>query len=311
MMSSMYRGKLSTGQQALVKRLLLEKMSVRAIAKYMNAPYGQVRGFVEYLDSFKRQETAEVARSGPRVLIFDIEYGAMELFGWDPSADYIGHYMVNRLGYILAWSAKWYREPEIFSGIVTPDESIARDDKRIVEDLAKLLRTAEIVIGHNVVRHDLKKTRGRILLHGLETLPPLRTIDTLTIAKRDFGFDYNGMEPLLELAGIEAPKKIGMPNWIKAMEGSSSALDLLNKYSIEDAQASEDLFEWMKPYVQRLVRMVDGPGWMCPSCGSIDLVKRGEQKTQVSTFQRWQCKNCGHYSRSKSLLKKRLELHPL
>ncbi len=310
-MSSMYRGKLSTGQQVLVKSLVAKGMSVRAAAKYMNAPYGQVRGYIEWLNSTTPQETPEVAADGPRVLIFDIEYGAMELFGWDPSVDYIGHYMVNRLGYILAWSAKWYREPEIFSGIVTSVESEDRDDKRIVEDLAKLLRTADIVIGHNVVKHDLKKTRGRILLHGLETLPPIRAIDTLTVARRDFGFDYNGMEPLLKLAGLNVPKKIGMDNWIKAMQGDSVALGLLNKYSIEDAQASEDLFEWMKPYVQRLIRMVDGPGWKCPICGSIDLVKRGEQKTQVSTFQRSQCSNCERYSRTKSLKTTRLELQPL
>lgn len=246
-----------------------------------------------------------------QILFFDIENGPMTTFNWKTRADYIGHYMVKEPNYMLVWGARWRGQKRIHQGVVTPTEARNGDDRRIIEDLANLIREADMVIGHNVDKHDLAITRGRVLVHGLEPLPPTRSIDTLKIAKRDFGLHYNGMEPLCELAGIETGKKIGMARWRKALAGDKASLDALKEYNKGDVIASEKLFDWMLPHAQRISRLVDGPGFSCPFCGNSTLIKRGFYRTQVSTFQRWQCTTCNKYSRSKSLVEKRLPVHPL
>lgn len=247
-----------------------------------------------------------------KILIFDIEQAPMLFYGWRTRADYIGHYMVKERPFIMSWSAKWYQKDKMYSDTVTPEEARNRDDSRIIASLADMVREADVVIGHNVDSHDLAILRGRVLIHNLDPLPPaIRSVDTLKIAKRDLGLPYNGMEPLCELAGIPMGKKIGMDGWKKALAGDRKSLKALREYNRADVVSSEMLFDWMRPHVRRLTRLVDGPGHICPSCGSPDLQKRGITRTQVSAFQQWQCNNCKRYSRSKSLAEKRLPMHPL
>lgn len=246
------------------------------------------------------------------VLIFDIEQAPATYANWRTDPGYLPHYMQKTPPFIASWAAKWYGRKRIYSDTVKQSEARKQDDKRIIESLAEYLRKADVVIGHAVERHDLAKIRGKVVKYNLDPLPPnIRSIDTLTLIKRDLGYDYNGMEALCLDWGIPTGKKIGMANWMKVLDGDWEALDKLRKYNRADIVSTEAIFEKIKPHVRRLPRLVDGPGFKCPSCGSEDLQKRGLAKTQVSTFQQWQCNNCKRYSRSKSLAEKRLPVHPL
>lgn len=247
-----------------------------------------------------------------KTLIFDIEQAPATYASWKTNPDYLPHYMQMTPPFIASWAAKWYGNKTIYSERVSMMAAREQNDYWPVYKLADLLREADVVIGHAVEKHDLNKIRGKVTKYDIEPLPPsIRSIDTLTIIKRDLGYDYNGMEALCKDWDIPVGKKIGMANWHKVLKGDVAALKLLQEYNKADIISTEAIFEKIKPHVRRLPRLVDGPGFQCPVCGSEDLQKRGFHRTQVSTFQRWQCKNCGRYSRSKSLAEKRLPVHPL
>ncbi len=55
------------------------------------------------------------------------------------------------------------------------------------------------------------------------------------------------------------------------------------------------------------VALINGEIHACPRCASTDVQKRGVQRTSVSTFQRYQCNDCGAWSRAgKNLAKTEL-----
>lgn len=237
----------------------------------------------------------------------------MKFASWKRDVGYIPEWLKRPDGdpFIAVWGAKWRGEDKVVQGVVTPAEARKTDDKRAIKPLIDMIRQADIVLGHNMNRHDLPIVRGRALLHRLPPLPPVNVIDTLAMARRDFGLPYNGMESMCELAGIPTGEKIGMTNWHKVLDGDKEALTKLKHYNYYDVEGSENLFEWMLPYVSRLQRLVGGPGSVCPTCDSAKLQKRGLRHTAVSTYQRYECMNCGRYTRAKSLAEMRLPWHPL
>ena len=76
----------------------------------------------------------------------------------------------------------------VVSDIVTPEETKTRDDKRVLQSIWKLLDEADIVIGHNGDRFDLRKLNARFIDNDINPPSPFRTIDTLKVARREFAF---------------------------------------------------------------------------------------------------------------------------
>jgi DNA polymerase elongation subunit (family B) len=76
------------------------------------------------------------------------------------------------------------------------------NDYHLVEKLWHLLDEADIVIGHNVDRFDIRKINTRFLAHGMPPPSPYRTVDTLKIAKKYFRFDSNKLDDLGRCLGV-------------------------------------------------------------------------------------------------------------
>lgn len=246
-----------------------------------------------------------------RVLYFDIETAPIRAFVWHPYGDFVGQDQILNDSFMFTWAAKWDGETKVMSDRLSRNEAILQDDRRIVESLAKLLREADVVVAHNGDKFDLPIVNKRLMLHEMEPLPPFTTIDTLKLAKRNFRMEMNKLDFLAERLGLGRKIKTDFMLWRGAYEGNVQALKEMETYNRQDVVLLEQVLDRMKPYVRRLTRLIDGPGFCCPWCGSVELQKRGYQRSQVTIWQRWQCKKCRKYSRSKTVAAKRHPLHPL
>lgn len=250
-----------------------------------------------------------------KVLFFDIETAPLETFLWHPRQDYIPMEMIKEDTFIINWGAKWSGDRRIMSGLVTPDEALKRNDKRLIKELAQLIRQADVLVGHNINGFDLPKLNGRLMHYQLEPLGPVRTIDTLALSKRNFMLAYHKLDYLAQFLGIGNKIRTDFQLWRDCVDGSPKALKEMQRYNIQDVKLTEQVFEAMKPYVRnlpRLYRGVHGNSRICPFCGEDALIIRGYYDTQGSSFPRFQCKNCWRYSRAKSSDKtKALGVHPL
>ena len=131
----------------------------------------------------------------PKILLFDIETALMEVYVWGLYKQRIPHTNIikdkdgnEKSWFVLSWAAKWLFDDNVQSDIVTPSESKSRNDKRILKSIWKLLDEAEIVIGHNLDRFDIRKLNARFIDHDNNPPSPFRSIDTLKVARKEFAF---------------------------------------------------------------------------------------------------------------------------
>lgn len=249
-----------------------------------------------------------------KILLFDLETAPMLAYVWRPTDDYVQSERLINDTWVMCWAAKWADSTKTMTGLVTPDEAIAQDDSRIVKDLAELMREADILVAHNGDRFDIPKINTRLLLMGLDPLGPVQSIDTLTLAKKNFDLPYNKLDYLAEMFGFGNKIKTGFQLWKDCYHGEEKALKQMSKYNVKDVDLLEKVFNRLKPYVKNLKRLYEPESageFACPFCGSNDLAKRGVYRTQSSTFQRYCCGLCGKYSRLRTSFKEKFSVVPL
>jgi DNA polymerase elongation subunit (family B) len=318
-MSSPYRGSLSPEQRAAVDDVILLGTSVRGIAPelkslYPDITYGQVRYYLDWKAKQPEevpQPKIELSEDHLKVLIYDIETAPLLGHMWHTFGDFVGQDQLLGDTFMLTWAAKWYHDDKVLHDRLTGEEAKEQNDARIISSLAALIREADVVVAHNGDRFDFPTMNTRLALLKQEPIGPKTSIDTLKLSKKNFRFAKNTLDYLMQVFLGRRKIKTEFNLWRRAYQGDESALEEMDIYCRNDVDGLEGVFDAMRPYVQRLTRLVNGPGFQCPSCGSGDIQKRGFYRTQMSTYQKWWCNNCLRYSRSKVLAEKRSPLHPL
>lgn len=244
-----------------------------------------------------------------KILYFDIETAPTLGYLWHPAQGYVSPSQTLHEFFLLSWAAKWCGEKKIHSAVVTPKEAKDQDDERIISLLADLVRDADVVVGHNMDRFDLARVNSRVMLLGLEPLGPVDTIDTLKLAKGNFGFVHNKLDWLAQQLGLGNKIKTDFQLWKDCYFGSQKALNEMLRYNKEDVVLLEGVFEAMKPYVKSLRRLyeADEEGQViCPTCGAEgekNFIARKYYRTKSGTYPQYQCVQCRRYHTSRKAIK--------
>lgn len=252
-----------------------------------------------------------------RVLFFDVETAPLMSYHWRVWKENVSPDQLQNRTWLLCWAARWQGQKTVHSDAVTVDETKTEDDSRIVTSLAELVRKADVVVAHNVDRFDLPVLNTRLLDLKLDPLPPVRTIDTLKVAKRSFRFTYNRLSYLADFLGIDSKHSMGMDDWVAAVKGSGAAITKMRSYCKQDISVLEEVWGLLQPYAKGTPRLVEATHEMqraCPHCGAgFEAMKpSGTHRTNASNFQRYRCDECGKYARTRSATRgTKLALHPL
>jgi hypothetical protein len=237
-----------------------------------------------------------------RLLFFDIETAPLLGYFWQLKQDYINPEMIEQEWWMICWAAKWSDSTSVISRVVSSKEAKAQDDKRIVGQLADLIRKADIVVAHNGNAFDMKMLNTRLVFHGLEPLGQTQTIDTLTVARGTFRFTSNKLDYLAKFLGFAGKHSTSFGLWRDCYHGSKPALEQMVAYNRNDVVILEQVFHALKPHAKNLPRLVDAAEYLqdvCPSCGSPDRTRDGYYRTKANTFPRFRCGGCGRRYRSR------------
>lgn len=241
--------------------------------------------------------------SKPKILYVDIETSPITAWVWGLFDQNIGLNQIKKDWHLLSWAARWDGEDKI----LYMDQRKARnieDDKKIVEGLWKLLDEADIVIGHNSKKFDIKKINARIRFHNLPPYSPIRQIDTLQIARKHFAFTSNKLEHLAEFLGCTVKKLkhrrfIGFDLWKACMDKNQEAFKEIEAYNKRDVEVTEEVFEKLIPWDNSINLSVYNGGDHICTCGSKELIKKGIHATNHGIYKRFKCKKCGKPYREK------------
>lgn len=242
----------------------------------------------------------------PNILFYDIETGfnVVRLFGLFGN-NWISHEAIQQERYMICVAYKWAHEKKVH--VISQLDDMKRfkkdpsDDTHVVKNFYKVLGKADVSVAHNGDRFDMKYVKGRALYHGLKPIPQHKQIDTLKIAKRNFNLNCNRLDYLGQYLGLGRKIHTDASLWHDCLNGKVSAVNKMIKYNKQDVRLLEDIYNTLLPWDDRGLNhnfFVNGEEPVCPHCGSVHLHRRGYQNAITRVYQRYQCTECGGWSRS-------------
>ena len=235
-----------------------------------------------------------------KILTLDIETSPNIAYVWRFFKENISPNQILDHCDIMCFAAKWLDNNEVmYFGMPESEQSI-------LETMNSLLDQADIIVGHNLSRFDAAKIRGRSLVHGLDLPSPYKEIDTYQVARKEFGFDGNSLDYLtrvFKIAKKSTHKEFpGFELWAECLRGNERAWEVMKEYNIDDVISTEELYLQMRPYMRNhpnISVMLENEVITCPKCGSMDNERRGFYVTNISKYQRYRCRSCGGWHRSR------------
>ncbi len=244
---------------------------------------------------------------GARVLFIDIETAPCEalVFG-RYNINLSNSHITKHGGQIISVCYVFNNEEDVHTLCMTPSESLARDDSRIVGALWEVFENADVAVAQNGDRFDFPAIKTRMMLAGLPPPKTIKTIDTLKIAKQ-LKFPANNLDTLAGYLGLGSKyKHSGIDLWKGCLEGDQESLDEMVTYNIPDTLLLRDIYNTIKMFDSRhpnLAHYYNDDEVRCPVCGSTDVEDTGHSiYTPVSEFAEVVCKGCGHRSRKRKPL---------
>jgi len=266
-------------------------------SRYFKIKENTVRRIVRLFNERNRTDSI------PNILLFDIETLPMQVRVWGLYKQRIPIDNIVKDWIVLSWAAKWLCDSKIETDILTPEECLDRDDERIIKGIWKLIDKADIVIAHNGKRFDIRKLNSRFIMHGLPKPSPYQVIDTLEHSRKNFAFSSHKLDWLGQLVRNEGKIDTDYELWKRCEAGEPEALVEMLKYNIEDVYLLEEVYLWMRGWMNSHPNMnmyVETNDAVCPNCGHGNLDYNGYYYTPAGKYQAFRCRYCGAIGRQRS-----------
>jgi hypothetical protein len=252
------------------------------------------------------------AGTAPKILLLDIETAPVLGYVWGLFDQNVGLEQIHTDWHVLSWSAKWLGAPE--DQVMYSDQRDAKnieDDSKILRIIWDLLDEADVVLGQNSRRFDIKKLNARFLAHGFPPPSSYRQIDTLQIAKKNFALTSNKLAYMTDklctkYKKLDHAKFAGFKLWKECLAGNLEAWDEMKKYNMYDVLSLEELYTKLAPWDNSINLIVYSEDFInrC-SCGSSEFKASGFHYTNRTKYAKFTCKSCGKEHReTKNLLTK-------
>lgn len=272
----------------------------RKIAQTIGVGKSTVNDFFKKYDAELIKPVLNKKFDGPRILIYDIETAPILAHVWKLWDNNVGLNQIDSDWYIMSVAAKWLGEDEVFywdQQDVYPME----DDTYLLSKLWSLLNEADIVIGQNVKRFDTKKVNARFVLNGFPKPSTYRQIDTMVIAKDQFGFTSNKLEYMTDKLCPEHKKSKhkefpGHELWAECLKGNPRAWAEMKAYNIDDIYGTEALYNVLSSWDSKL------PNFDVYVDDVLDMsewVEDGYVHTQFAKYKRYRNIKTGQQRRSR------------
>jgi len=159
---------------------------------------------------------------------------------------------------------------------------------------------AQIVVGHNIDGFDTKKLKAEWLGIGLNPPSPFKSVDTLKVARREFGYESNTLDSLCTRLGLVAKTdRYEIEVARAACAGNREAQRRIKGYNCGDIAATTGLYDILRPWHPshpHSVMNTSDDRKSCNSCWTTDpdhFEANGFKLANQILYRLYLCRNCG------------------
>lgn len=230
-----------------------------------------------------------------RVLFFDVETSPVLAWIWRVGPNqHISHENIKRGQKfdIITICYKWLGEKQVHSLDWGLRE---QNSEKMVEAFSRVVASADVVIGHNGDRFDIKQVNTQRLLHGRPPIAWPTSEDTLKQFRKHFYFASNKLDYLAKTLVGAGKDPMSLQDWVDVVENKSAkALKKMIKYCKKDVVRLEQIYQKAAPFMTPRANRAVATDGVCPSCGGKKTHKRGSVVLRSGRYERLQCQACGH-----------------
>lgn len=244
----------------------------------------------------------------PVITLLDIETASIQAHVWGLFDQTVGLNMIKEDWRLLSFASKTLHKDDI----LYLEARHANQERKVLKAIWHTLNRSDIIVAHNGKKFDIKKINARLIANGFGPYSPVKIVDTLLEVRKVAAFTSNKLEYLTDLLCTEKKLKHskfpGFELWRQCLAGNPEAWAEMKAYNIQDIVSMEELYlklrPWMAehPNIGNFTPPDDDQSPVCPKCGGKHLHKRGIQRTQVAQYQRYQCLDCGGWSRGREMM---------
>lgn len=223
----------------------------------------------------------------------------MKILSWDLecsglNADYG---VILCAGYKTVGTGK----PNVMSVLDYNGVDLLAREKKLIKDFSAVLLDSDCWLTWYGTFFDIPFINSRLLYHRLPTLPAnYAHIDGWKVSRNRLKLRNNRLNTVQEFLGTKTAKDAVLgPVWVRAVSGDPKALQYIINHCRKDVQALDEAYHLLRPLILDHPNrgLVDGRGG-CGVCGHSKLQRRGYHITRTRKYQRWQCMECGSWSKS-------------
>lgn len=234
-----------------------------------------------------------------KILHIDIETAPHLVYAWGLWKQDIHIDNIIEAGYTMCFAAKWHGKNQM---IFKSFHEHGRDE--MIKTAYDLIEEADAVVHYNGNKFDMPILNQEFLVSGFTPPSPVKQIDLLHTARRQFRLPSNKLDYVARVLGLDGKvQHKGMMLWHECMAGDEKAWRVMKKYNCQDVRLLEKVYMKLLPWIQNhpnmgLYNEKDRP--VCTNCGSHRVHSRGYARTKTQLYRQWQCADCGKWQRSKT-----------
>lgn len=247
---------------------------------------------------------------GPSILFLDTENAPNIACVWGIHDQKIFYSDIIHEWFFLSGQWSWGDSKKVNTVSILDDperfEENFRDDFYVVKAIHGLLCEADIVVGHHIKGHDLKKLQAKFIEYKLPPIKMPLIVDTYQWSKT-FGFTSRKLRDLCKKLDLVQKLSHDPGVFMRAALGDKAAIKNIVTYGKGDIPTLRELYHAFRPYAPNHPNhnLFRGDGVeCCPRCSSNEFIANGYRMTTVGKFQRYQCKECGHWFSSGKSIKR-------
>ena len=226
-----------------------------------------------------------------KILLLDIETKPHLGYVWQKYDQNVIAF--KEYGSLLSYSYKWLGEDKVYAvGLNT------KTPRQLIHSLYCLFNEAEIIIAHNGDSFDIKMANQYFIREGFNPPHTYKTIDTKKLAKEKFRFVSNKLDDLGDYLGLGRKVQTGgFELWLGCMKNEKASWKLMLDYNKQDVLLLEKVYMRLRPWCKHPNLNLNKGINKCPVCQSNKLQSRGFQFNATNKYHRYQCMECGKWSR--------------